>query len=63
MEKFDVFEVDIDSGTMKVMGEGKDAKNAEAIERFAIMKRGTDDNFFVTCPAGKYSEGDKYQYP
>jgi hypothetical protein len=63
MAKFDVFEVDIDSGVMRVMGKDKDARNAEAIERMAIMRRGNDDNFFVTCPAGKFSEGDKYQHP
>ena len=42
------------------MGENKSASNAEAIERMALMRRGNDDNFFITVPAGKFKDGDSY---
>ena len=56
---FDVIEVDIDSGKVRLMTDKpKDAKSAEAIERMAIMRRATEYNFFKTVPAGKYADGD-----
>lgn len=58
---FDVIEVDIATRKITLMGENKNERNAEAIERMAIMRRTTDDNFFTTVPAGKYSDGDTYE--
>lgn len=57
---FDVIEVDIVTRKVRMMGLDKDEKNAEAIERMALMRRGTDDNFFTTVPAGLYQDGDIY---
>lgn len=60
MKLFDVVEVDTDTMKITLMAENKTKKNAEAIESFAIMRRGNDSNFFTSVPAGKYSNGDKY---
>lgn len=57
---FDVIEVDIATRKVRMMGQDKDEENAEAIERMALMRRGTDDNFFTTVPAGLYQDGDTY---
>lgn len=59
--EFDIIEVDIFSLKIKMMGENKSAKNAEAIERMALMRRGTDANFFTTVPSGKYKDGDIFE--
>lgn len=57
---FDVFEVDIATRKVRAMGTEKTERNAEAIERMAIMRRGNDSNFFVTVPAGLYADGDTF---
>lgn len=60
-ELFDVVEVDIASRTVRMMTDApKDERNAEAIERMAIMRRSTNGNFFATVPAGKYADGDTF---
>lgn len=59
-ELFDVIEVNIKDRSIRMMGENKTLANAEAIERFALMRRGNDENFFTIAPAGKYTEGSKY---
>lgn len=58
---FDVLEVNIHTLEVTLMAEGKTKKNADAIERFAVHRRMTDSNFFVTVPAGSFSNCDKYQ--
>ncbi len=55
---YDVVEVDLNTGKIRLMSENKDESSAEAIERMATMRRSTDDNFFTTVPAGKYADGD-----
>ena len=56
---FDVIEVDIETRKVRIMTDKpKDAANAEAIERMALMRRGDGTNFFDTVPAGKYADGD-----
>ncbi len=57
---FDVIEVDIATRKVRMMGQETTEANAEAIERMALMRRGTDENFFATVPAGKYQDGDTY---
>ena len=60
-ELFDVLEVDIETRIVRLMTDcPKNSKNAEAIEMMALMRRGTDSNFFVTVKAGRFSDGDKY---
>lgn len=58
--KFEVFEVDIGSGDMRLMGGAKTIEAAEALERMAITRRSTQDNFFIIEDAGTYKDGDKF---
>ncbi len=58
---YDVLEVDLRTMTVTLMGKSKSAENAEAIEKMAIMRRATDDNFFVTVPTGLFRDGDVYR--
>jgi hypothetical protein len=58
---FDVIEVCIESG--KVLGfmtEGKTEKNAEAVVRMAVYRRGVENSFYAVVEAGKYKIGDTY---
>lgn len=57
---YDVVAVNQKTGIVALMGEGKTARNAEAIERMAVMRRGLDTDFYATVPTGKYKQGDKY---
>ena len=61
MEKFDVVEVNMETSVVKMMGFNKDEKNAEAILKFALMRRGGDDVFYSVEPAGIYRDGDKFK--
>jgi hypothetical protein len=58
---FDVIEVCIESG--KVLGfmtEGKTEKNAEAVVRMAVYRRGVENSFYAVVDSGKYKIGDTY---
>lgn len=56
---YDVIEVDIESRTVLLMtDEPKDARNADAVMRMALMRRGNADNYFDIVPAGTYADGD-----
>lgn len=57
---YDVVAVNHKTGKVALMAEGKTERNAEAIERMAIMRRGLKTDFYATVPAGLYKEGDKY---
>ena len=56
---FDVIEVNIATRKIRLMTDTpKNAANAEAIERMALMRRGDGSNFFDTVPTGQYADGD-----
>lgn len=57
---FDVLAVNITTGIARLMAEGKTERNAEAIVKMAVMRRGVTVEFYVEAPAGKYKEGDIY---
>ena len=57
---YDVLAVDIATHKVTIIGSNKTERNAYAIETMAIMRRGVDSEFFVTVPAGKYSDGDEW---
>ena len=59
-EQFDVVAVNIENNTVRLMAQGKDSANAEAIVRIAVMRRGVDEEFFSDVPSGKYKDGDKW---
>jgi|TARA_R110000782_G_scaffold30776_5_gene76406 hypothetical protein len=58
---FDVLEVDIETRMIKIMAQAKLAHTAAAIERMAIVRRGTDKNFFTTVAAGEWTDGETYE--
>lgn len=59
---FDVVEVNSDTCTViSVVAEGKTKRNADAIEDMAVMRRGCEDSFFSTVPAGSMKPGAKYE--
>lgn len=57
---YDVLAVDMKTHRVTLIGEGKTARNAEAIEAMAVMRRGVDDEIFVTVKAGNYQDGDEW---
>lgn len=57
---FDVLAVNIETGKVRFMDQGKTLRNAEAIVEMAVARRGVDEEFYVEVPTGKYKEGDEY---
>ena len=57
---YDVIAVDMKTEKVKIIAAGKTAKNAEAIENMAIMRRGVDDEFFASVPHDSFAEGDDW---
>lgn len=57
---FDVVAVNIATKKIRLLDQGKTAKNAEAIVLMAVIFRGVDDEFFVDVPSGKYHDGDDW---
>lgn len=62
MERFDVIEIGLDKPyRVRVIAEDKSEQNAEAIVNMAVVRRGCDNQFFATVPAGRYRHGDIYE--
>lgn len=57
---FDVIAVNIETNKVRMMATGKTERNAEAIEQMAVMRRGVEEEFFASVPAGLYKDGDDY---
>jgi hypothetical protein len=58
---YDVVAVNIQSGRVRLMAEGKTRDNAEAVVTMAVMRRGVEEEFYAEVPAGAYHEGDDWQ--
>lgn len=58
---YDVVAVNISTGKVRVMATGKDKPNAEACVKFAVMRRGVEEEFFSEVTAGRYQEGDQWR--
>jgi hypothetical protein len=61
LELFDVLEVSISTRKITMMGKDMTARNADVVERMAVYRRMTEDNYFITVPAGKYKDGDVFE--
>jgi hypothetical protein len=59
-ELFDVIAVSLTTSKIRIFGQNKTARNAEAIINMAVMRRGCDEEFYTEAPAGKYKEGDTF---
>ncbi len=60
---YDVIAVSLRTNKVRFMADRKTLNNAEAIEKMAVMRRGVDEEFFTTVPAGSFNEGDDYVEP
>ena len=60
-ELYDVVAVDRETSKVRFMAQGKTERNAEAVLKMAVMRRGLDEEFFAEVPAGKYKEGDLWK--
>lgn len=54
----DVIAVNIETKSVRLMAESKTERNAEAIVDMAVARRGVEDEFYTTAPAGVYHDGD-----
>lgn len=54
----DVIEVEFGTHKVRIIDRNKSERNAEAVVEMAVIRRGVENSFFTTCPAGKYSDGD-----
>lgn len=57
---YDVIAVDMLTRRVRLLGENKTERNADAIEKMAVARLGCDEEFFTRTPAGKYKEGDEW---
>ena len=60
MTLVDVLAVNIKTNRIRLFGQGKTERNAEAIINMAIMRRGVDEEFYTIAELGKYQEGEFY---
>ena len=51
---FDVIEI-ANPENVRVIAEGKTERNADAIVKMAVIRRGVEAHFFMTVPAGQRS--------
>lgn len=61
-ELFDTVAVNIKTKKVRIFGRNNDQRNADAIIRMAVMRRGVDEEFYVNTKTGKYNVGDDYKY-
>lgn len=57
---FDVISVNLQTHRVRVLGENKTERNADAIEMMAVARLGTEEEFFTKVPSGKYKDGDEW---
>ena len=57
---FDVIAVNKGTHKVRLIGENKTERNADAIEKMAVARLGCDEEFFTTAEAGKYEDGDTW---
>ena len=61
MTLYDVVAVNLKTNKVRIFGQNKSERNADAIINMAIMRRGVDEEFYTTAKPGQYKEGDCYQ--
>jgi len=57
---FDVLEIDMKTNLVEIMAENKTERNAEAIEKMAVMRRGCEKAYFASVAHGLYKNGEKW---
>ena len=54
---YDILAVNLRSHKVRIIGEEKTKADAEAYQNIAVIRRGVNEEFFVTVPHGSYDEG------
>ena len=57
---FDVIAVNIVNKRVRLMDTTLPERTAESCVRYAVWRRGVEEEFFVAVPAGQYQEGDTW---
>lgn len=60
-QRFDVVAVSIETNQVRILAEDKDKPNADSIMEYAVIRRGTQEEFFSVVPAGTYKGGDDWK--
>ena len=58
---FDVVAIRFDNLKVRLLAEGKTLENAEAVVKFAVIRRGMETEFYSEVPAGLYRDGDDWR--
>lgn len=58
---YDAIAVNQKTGRVRVLATNKPLKFAECVVLIAVVRRGLCEEFFVEVPAGRFTEGDKYE--
>jgi hypothetical protein len=57
-ELYDVLAISLQTKKIRVLERDKTSENADAVIKFAVYRRGVDEEFYIKKPAGLYSDGD-----
>ena len=57
-DMFDVIAVNIETRRIRILERNLTIRNADAYATMAVMRRGCEEEFFVTAEAGRYQDGD-----
>ncbi len=60
MTELDVVEVNFTTKAVRVIATNKSARNADAIVNMAVMRRGIEEGYYTTTPAGRFQDGDTF---
>lgn len=58
--RYDVIAVNIKTHQVRMIAHDKDARNAEAIIKMAVMRRGIEEEFYTTAAHGAIKDGDQW---
>lgn len=61
--RYDVLGVNLKTRIVRVMGKDLNESDADAFERMAVLRRGVEEEFFVTVPHDFYANGDRWEPP
>lgn len=60
MSEFDVVQVNHATKAVTIMATNKSERNADAIIDMAVMRRGIEEGYYTTTPAGRFQDGDTF---
>lgn len=60
-QRYDLVAVSLQTQLVRVLDTNLSAASAEGKMMFAVARRGVEEEFFATCPAGAYKDGDQWR--